>query len=467
MQENRKSSKVIEYSWLIGNGSEYVSIHPVISDVIRYKYNTDFNYAKTMIQSMIEYLKNPIDIIDFIEIIEQCKSVIARFKNENDIILISLIFIVANLLVIFNEKEKATGYLEYIIDLCKDNIENDYEIGACEFIKGKKNAITGDYEEAIKRYETAYNHCKEDTSFIARIYEEIGSCYCCISDFSKAIEFYKEALSIYKELSIEENVARCYEEIAFVLFQMGKDEEAIDFYQKHSYLKEIQNSNEMLQIDNANYKKRFDDKIDKGLLKIDSKLYIQCIIAESDSYCQKKEYEKALRILNEALEKTIEVLGEENKRVARLYIHIGDVYVKQNNTLGLLQCYNKLLSFFNDGAIVPNDRFTFLYYFQSVFCFFGILASNLYSKSNISTDIDIFTNIMNITDNYYQIYKTEYAYVIYYLGSLFYSYNKDSERAMNCFNKANELKDKALSIDSPNLEEVVRAFERQDNHFKE
>ena len=112
------------------------------------------------------------------------------------------------------------------------------------------NAIDQDFQEGINLYnekkfqealnkftqlEKVYNLNKKDNqSNIANCYIWIGACYYNLSDFQKALDYYKKSLSINKILNDQESIIKIYNSMSQIYEQLNDYENLIKCYESAS-----------------------------------------------------------------------------------------------------------------------------------------------------------------------------------------------------------------------------------------
>ena len=127
---------------------------------------------------------------------------------------------------------------DYSDALQRLNIVNVSDLGAILkyrvlFLIGFCNKALGDFESAIKAYESAFEINNQDTLLLA----ELGVCFAYIGDFEQALEFYMGALNL------EKNSVEILNNISIVYLNMGDIKKAKEFI---SYAKELAVNDEIV-----------------------------------------------------------------------------------------------------------------------------------------------------------------------------------------------------------------------------
>ena len=138
---------------------------------------------------------------------------------------------------------------------------------------GATNYYLGDYDEALEDYINATDIFKDlnHNVGLVRAYNNTGMIYDRLENYSKAIDFYKEAINYFNRLNERENkeykrfLSQIYNNIASAYESMGKSKDAATYYERAIVVAEeinfrhiigsIYNNLGKIEIFNKNYPK--------------------------------------------------------------------------------------------------------------------------------------------------------------------------------------------------------------------
>ena len=148
-------NELVKYGWLNSSGSEYVSIHPVIADVVKYDNKPDFEFALSLINALQDEMKAADDYIKKNAVIVHAVAVNKTIGDYNS--------------------EKYAFFLLSIADVYEN---------------------LGSYNDSISYYLRAISIIKclfgNDHPKTALFYTPISLYYSKICDYNSAIEFQKK-----------------------------------------------------------------------------------------------------------------------------------------------------------------------------------------------------------------------------------------------------------------------------------
>ncbi len=190
-------NELVKYGWLNSSGSEYVSIHPVIADVVKYNNKPDFEFALPLINALQEEMKVADDYIKKNAVIVHAVAVEKVFDA-------------------FESKEFAV----FLDSIAKSNHFN-----------GRYNDSLTFYQKALLIRDRILGTNHSDT---ASSYNNIGGVYNNQGSYDKALEYLEKALEIRKKtLGIDHpDTADLYNNIGLVYRNKGLYDKALEHYNK-------------------------------------------------------------------------------------------------------------------------------------------------------------------------------------------------------------------------------------------
>jgi len=188
-------NELVKYGWLNSSGSEYVSIHPVIADVVKYNNKPDFEFALPLINALQDEMEAADDYIK---------------KN-------AVIVHATALEKVFDEVE-SKEFAEFL-----DNIAETY------YYNGAYNDSLNYYKKALSIRKKTVGNNHSDT---ASSYNDIGGVYSSLGIFDTALEYLNKAIVVQKnKTDINLNtIATTYNNIGEVYHYSGKYNDALEYY---------------------------------------------------------------------------------------------------------------------------------------------------------------------------------------------------------------------------------------------
>ena len=232
-------NELVKYGWLNSSGSEYVSIHPVIADVVKYNNKPDFEFALPLINALQEEMKVADDYIKKNAVIVHAVAVVKGFEwEENEKTAAFLSDIAENYYYngAYNDSmyfcQKALSLREKILGTNHPDTSTSYtNIGVLYFSLGYYDIALDYYEKAlaIRKKVLGTNHY-----YTAESYNNIGSLKRYLDDNENALEYFNKALIIReKTCGIEHpDTASTYHHIGAIYNQLGKNDKALKYYFK-------------------------------------------------------------------------------------------------------------------------------------------------------------------------------------------------------------------------------------------
>ncbi|HQM01686.1 MAG TPA: tetratricopeptide repeat protein [Ruminococcus flavefaciens] len=316
-------NELVKYGWLNSSGSEYVSIHPIIADVVKYNHKPDFDFALPLINALQEEMKSADDYIKKNAVIVHAVAVAKLFESVDN-----------------------NSYAIFL-----------YEIAMLNYYNGTYNDSLNYYKKALSLMEKLLGKEHPD---VANCYSIIGALYSYSGYFDQGLEYLHKALLIReKVLGIEHpDTAEIYNNIGVYYYYTGNYQKALEYFQKilDGYEKK-HGSEQPLTADYCNNLGALYSKIgdySKSLIYYNKSLYIRERIfgkehpntAQSYNnigivFRKQGEYVKALESLSKGLFIREKVLGKNHPETAHSYNHIGLYYSAIDNYNKAIEYYNK------------------------------------------------------------------------------------------------------------------------------
>lgn len=279
-------------------------------------------------------------------------------------------------------------------------------------IKNNMANIYGSIDEYTKslEYHKQALHIKEkllgcnhlDT---AMSYNNIASVYCDIGNYKKALQYQEKALNVYESNSKEhkEDIAGCYNNIATIYNTMGNYSESLEYHQKALVI----------------YKHNNEDNVNMA----------DCYNNIANVYCNMGDYPKSLEYHQKALKIFEHVFGFNHLNTAKSFNNVGIVYEELGYYEKALNCYEKALKIYER---VRGSNHT-----DTAMCYNNI--GNAYnSMGNYIKSISYHEKAKNV---YEQVFGNDHRYSAGSFINIGYDYFNKEE-----FQLAMELYQKALKI---------------------
>ena len=319
-------NELVKYGWLNSSGSEYVSIHPVIADVVKYNNKPDFEFALPLINALQEEMKAADDYIKKNAVIVHVQAITRMFNTIKD--------------YRFAELLKNLGYLYYdngeynesirILIKSVSILENVLGVGQpdaaiCYNSIGRCFKELGNYEKAFEYYFKALKYFENTiglyNQYTAVTYNNIGILFCNMGDYSHALNYFEKSITIRERILGTEHIdtATSYNSIGVLYKNLGEYDKALKYQFKSLHIREK----------TLGLQHRY---------TADSYYSIGRIYSRLGNYNKSMEYyEKALSIRKS-------VLGEEHPDIATLYNDIGVIHQKTGNLEEAIEYYHKALN---------------------------------------------------------------------------------------------------------------------------
>ena len=366
LEDLNNINALIKLGWLNRGEGNYLIIHPVISDVVRYNFSTDYTYYEPLINAIISYFDSETNYNDFLINQKHYKSVVDRFSNINEDSYAKLLLLVIFSLYTTLQFEKAAEYCDTLLEMCKNEpIEKDDEKAGLELIKALRYECLKQFTKAIESYMAVLKLCENSLIFKANLYEKIAFDYSNLNDITKSLDYYTRSLMMYKEEN-EENCMRagyCHLNIAQVLLMQNDFAEA----KKHIDLGEKILSNEntdlarniidcikglyyYIQNDPQNAQIYLDRTFDTcsffSMIPIYNSIFAQI---RSEIYTENGNYNKAIELIEKSL-----VSSEEEQQIppfqkVESYLNLADLYLKQENYEMFNANYNQAITIWKEN----------------------------------------------------------------------------------------------------------------------
>ena len=310
-------------------GTRFISIHPVIADVVWHTAQPDLEFVDSVVQQLW-----PDMIVDTTEVfvtklpvLEHAK---ALYRKTH-----SMDLQTKSYAGMFNQ----IGYLTMLQGDYVSALKWDFmALKIRESVLGKNHFATattcnnialvydalGDYVralewnfKALKIRESVFGKEHPET---ATSYHNIANVYCHQEEYSKALEWHKKALWIYKGLFGENypETATSYHNIAFIYYEQEDYDSALEW----------------------NFKALKIQKIVLGEGHPDTATTYNNI---ASVYNALKDYANALKFYEKALYISESILGKGHPNTAIIYNNIAFIYYEQGNYSRAFEWYNKAL----------------------------------------------------------------------------------------------------------------------------
>lgn len=184
------------------NDRLYISIHPIICDVVRDEYEPTFSNCFDVVNLISNYIAKKVRkgveddlcklIINIMDIVDIQKDDYSKEKVHN---LKSMAEFLRN-----NYKyEEALSIYRTILEICRNgNADNDTFYNVYQGL-GELNQRLANYSEAITMFENAIECATENSKKKAKSYRNLGEVYRKNSDYKNAEAFDQAAIDIYKK----------------------------------------------------------------------------------------------------------------------------------------------------------------------------------------------------------------------------------------------------------------------------
>lgn len=274
-------NELVKYGWLNSSGSEYVSIHPVIADVVKYNNKPDFEFALPLINALKDEMEVADDYIKKKAVIIHAEAVNKTIGDYNSEKYAFFLLNIADVYENLGSYNDSISYYLRAISIIKCLFGNDHPKtalfytpislyyskicdynSAIEFQKkalliqeknlGKEHPDTllsytiialiyyekGDYDNALKLNNNILSIQEKvlgiDSIDIAKTYNNIGLCYYKKDDYSKALEYHKKAISIYEKNMVftHVDIATSYMGMGNISYKCDDYNNALEYYYK-------------------------------------------------------------------------------------------------------------------------------------------------------------------------------------------------------------------------------------------
>ena len=430
-------NELVKYGWLNSSGSEYVSIHPVIADVVKYNNKPDFEFALPLINALLEEMKLADDYIK---------------KN-------AVIVHATALEKVFDEVE-SKEFAEFL-----DNIAETY------YYNGAYNDSLNYYKKALSIRKKTLGNNHSDT---ASSYNDIGGVYSSLGIFDTALEYLNKAIVVQKnKTDINLNtIATTYNNIGEVYHYSGKYNDALEYYNKAlaiqieklgtdhidtaaSYNNIGQVFNELSEYDRAleNYNKALD--IWKRIL---GNYHLYTAISYNSIgvvYFNQGKCDKALDYFYKALDIRKEKLGVNHPNTAFTYNNIGSVYDEIGNNDEALKYYNKALE------IYETVLGTYHFYTATFYNNIGFVYSK---QGKYDKALEYYNKALDIREKTLGSNHLDTATSCNNIGVI-YKKQGEYDKALKYLEKALAVREKNLGNDHPRTQETKGNIKEIEEHL--
>ena len=292
----------------------------------------------------------------------------------------------------------------------------------------------------------------------ANSYTTTAIAYYKDGDYSKALEFFKKALTIQEKILGEyhPDTANSYNNIGLIYRNMGKYSKALEFYTKalDIYEKVLGKNHPSTAVGYNNIGYLYSDTGDysKALEFLTKALHIKEKVLGKDHpdiansynnignvYGYIGDYPKALEFLTKALNIREKVLGKDHPDTAISYNNIGSVYNDMGDYPKALEFYAKALSI--REKILGKDH-------PDTADSYNDIGSIYSDTGDYSKALEFFTKALHIKEKVLGKDHPSTALSYNHTGNV-YSRIGDSTKALEFFTKALNIREKVLDKDHP------------------
>ena len=321
-------NKLVDKGWInrnVDQSSFYM--HPVVSSVIQYCANPDYQAAEPMIIWVSEKLHIQLNEtpVEKMWLLSHALSIFKIFNTEETLI---IAYLQNNIASIYGGQGSYSIAMEWYMKalvLCKKILDRENPFVATIYNNiGLIYKNQGNYPKALEYFFKTLVIGKEmlgeDHPSIATTYNNIALVYDHRGDYSMSLEYYHEALVIYEKVLGQNHpsIATIYNNIASIYDILGDYSEALDWFHKALHIREkILGKNHHITADTYNNM--------------------------ASVYDHQGDYAKALQWYRKALAVIEKVLGTDHPFWATICSNIGLVYDKLGNYSKELEWHQKAL----------------------------------------------------------------------------------------------------------------------------
>ena len=247
----------------------------------------------------------------------------------------------------------------------------------------KVNYYKSDYKNAIKYTRLALEEYKKDKKKIKEVassLNKLGAIYYNWDVYDKALEYFFEALKIYQELGLEENIASVNNNIGLVYKDTEKYDLAIEFFHKSkSWLEHSKNIKD----------------------------YSYCLNNLGGAYSKKSQYDSALFYFNKSVD--LKIKSNDDMGLANTYGNLGDMFYSKTDYDKALEYYKKVL-FISERH--KNNKIKAMVYTSLGKTYYKLkfneVAIDYLQKAEvIAKDLKINNTLKDIYEEFSKIYSTK------------------------------------------------------------
>lgn len=409
-------NELVKYGWLNSSGSEYVSIHPVIADVVKYNYKPDFEFALPLINALQEEMKVADDYIKKNAVIVHATAVAKEFDKTENLVYAKYL------------SDTANTYLE----LCSYDLSEEY------------------YKRVLKIQEKTIGVEHQDT---ASTYSDIGWVYIERGDINNSIAYFSNALDIRKQILGENSIeaSNSFNDIGVAYWKSGDYVKAFEYLckaleirknelgEEHSDIAKSYNNIAVIYCENEDYNKALElykksfDIIKTTLGSDDPYMAILCNNI-GGLYLESNNFDEALNYHNQALNIRIRKLGIDNPSTADSYYSIGQIYSKKEDYTKSLDYYKKALRIQERVLGVEHPETAYTY---------NDIGLNYYNQGDYTNSLIYYNKAILISEKTIGFNHPETARV-YYNISLVYRKLCEYEKALEFLNKSYQIRQVTL-----------------------
>lgn len=423
---------LIKSGWLKADENNKISIHPVISEVVRYKYPAEFEFAKELVYNLAYELNDSrekgLGIAIWNKLIIHSATVakcINDTKNEYYSTLLN------NIGCIYKNKGnylKAMEYFEKSLIIFEEVIGTENPSTATSYNNiGFLYKSIGDYLKAIEYYEKALKIREKVFGTLhrhtAQSNDNIGGVYYSMGNYNKALEFYKKALNISEKVLGTEHpdTAISYNNIGLLYNSMSDYSKALEYHKMA-----LNTYEKVLGIEHPDTATSYNNI---GLL-----------------YDSMGDYPKALEYHEKALKIREKVLGTLHPQTAQSYDNMGGVYKNISNYPKTLEYHKIALNIYE--KVLGTEHSSTATCYNNIGCVY--CSMNDYPKA-----LEFYVKALNIREIVLGTEHPSTATSYNDIGGVYYNmgnYNKSLEY----ITKTKEIFEKVLGENHPNTKKIYR-----------
>lgn len=278
------------------DGVPYVSVHPVICDVIKDKFEPTYKTSKFIVEKICNYVSENVRDSFKDDVCKLIVSAIDTIDFDDDKLKKDEMLKLEKLILFLSDNYKYNDALE-VCKIALDVYENKDSMDDIEYEiytgLGRLSRRLANYKDAIKYFNKASNCAEEGSINKAKSLRRLGEVYRKDSKYEDALCFDEEAIKIFSKFDAKNEVAEATNAMGVVYINLSGIQENVDA--KIDYLnkakKSYEDAKEIWEIDDP------DNQLAFSYHNIGTVYYNYGQIYNNEEY-----YEKALEFHNNGLE---------------------------------------------------------------------------------------------------------------------------------------------------------------------